>query len=177
MTCAVNGPLTPHGVNNHIKHSFAAGAPFERKSDSDRHSDSKSATNRSIPSSPHGTPKTHRQASFLHHNVPPIASTVAAAIASVGGGATPHAGTSSAFQSGTSYAGAGTAGEVLTFKITGIVRLNSHCKLESFAQLQWFCIWCGFVTGRVYADLRFHMLVLVQRVIADARPVCCVADG
>ena len=63
-----------------------------RKSDSDRHSDSKPASNRSIPNSPHGTPRgANRQASFSHHNVPPIASTVAAAAASLGVSAALHA--------------------------------------------------------------------------------------
>ena len=96
----------------------AAGTRGERKSaDSDRHSDSKPSTGtRSIPSSPHGTPKaSHRQASFSHHNVPPIASTVAAAIAALGGTAPAHEGpqTSFAFQPGTSYAGASAAGRAL----------------------------------------------------------------
>ncbi|DBB17099.1 TPA: hypothetical protein ACH3X3_014183 [Trebouxia sp. C0006] len=65
---------------------FAAQSGEEHKESGESTSEQRPVpTTKSVPSSPHGTPRgAVRQSSFSHHNVPPIAATVSAAAAALG---------------------------------------------------------------------------------------------
>ncbi|DBA75398.1 TPA: hypothetical protein ACH3X1_010662 [Trebouxia sp. C0004] len=89
-------PPSPHQADTPT-FSLRPTSPFAAQS-GEEHKDSGESTSeqkpvpatKSVPSSPHGTPKgAVRQSSFSHHNVPPIAATVSAAAAAALGIGTP----------------------------------------------------------------------------------------